>query len=48
VTAAAVAAMVTAYQFTPASGAAGDHARLLGQAFALLRSGLQRGQPPPD
>ena len=47
VTAAAIAAMVTAYQFTPASGAAGDHARLLGQAFALLRSGLERVQPPP-
>jgi AcrR family transcriptional regulator len=47
VTAAAIAAMVTAYQFTPAAGPAGDHAHLLGQAFALLRSGLQRGQPPP-
>jgi AcrR family transcriptional regulator len=47
VTAAAIAAMVTAYQFTPASGAAGDHARLLGQAFALLRSGLERVQTPP-
>jgi AcrR family transcriptional regulator len=47
VTAAAISAMVTAYQFTPTSGAAGDRARLLQQAFALLRSGLQRGQPPP-
>jgi AcrR family transcriptional regulator len=47
VTAAAISAMVTAYQFTPSDGTAADRARLLGQAFALLRSGLQRGQPPP-
>jgi len=47
VTAAAISAMVTAYQFTPASGAAGDRARLLRQTFALLRSGLKRAQPPP-
>jgi AcrR family transcriptional regulator len=47
VTAAAISAMVTAYQFTPADGAAGDRARLLGEAFALLRSGLQRGHPTP-
>jgi AcrR family transcriptional regulator len=47
VTAAAISAMVTAYQFTPASGAAGDRARLLHQAFVLLRSGLQRAQPQP-
>ncbi|MHB8891806.1 MAG: TetR/AcrR family transcriptional regulator [Candidatus Limnocylindrales bacterium] len=47
VTAAAIAAMVTAYQFTPAPGTAGDRVLLLGQAFALLRSGLQRAQPPP-
>ena len=45
VTAAAISAMVTAYQFTPASGAAGDRARLLHQAFVLLGSGLQRAQP---
>jgi AcrR family transcriptional regulator len=47
VTAAAISAMVTAYQFTPSDGTAADRARLLRQAFALLRSGLQRGQPPP-
>jgi len=47
VTAAAISAMVTAYQFTPASGAADDRARLLRQTFALLRSGLQRAPPPP-
>ena len=46
VTAAAISAMVTAYQFTPASGAAGDRARLLRQTFGLLRSGLQRAQSP--
>jgi len=48
VTAAAISAMVTAYQFTPSEATAGDRARLLTEAFALLRSGLQRGQPPPD
>jgi AcrR family transcriptional regulator len=48
VTAAAIAAMVTAYQFTPASAAAVDRGRLLRQAFALLRSGLQGGQSPPS
>jgi AcrR family transcriptional regulator len=47
VTAAAISAMVTAYQFKPASGADGDHARLLHQAFVLLRSGLQGSQPRP-
>ena len=47
VTAAAISAMVTAYQFTPSDGTAADRGRLLQQAFALLRSGLQRGQPPP-
>ena len=47
VTAAAISAMVTAYQFTRASGAAGDRSRLLREAFALLRAGLQRSQPPP-
>jgi AcrR family transcriptional regulator len=47
VTAAAISAMVTAYQFTPAGGTPVDRGRLLKQAFALLRSGLQRGQPPP-
>ena len=47
VTAAAISAMVTAYQFTRASGAAGDRSLLLRQAFELLRSGLQRSQPPP-
>ena len=47
VTAAAISAMVTAYQFTPALGATEDRARLLGQAFTLLRAGLQRAQPPP-
>ena len=41
VTAAAISAMVTAYQFTAASGLAGDRARLLRRSFALLRSGLQ-------
>jgi hypothetical protein len=39
--------MVTAYQFTPVSETAGDRQRLLRQTFALLRSGLQRAQPPP-
>ena len=47
VTAAAISAMVTAYQFTPGSKSAGDRQRLLRQTFALLRSGLQRAQPPP-
>jgi AcrR family transcriptional regulator len=47
VTAAAISAMVTAYQFTPASGTAVDRGVLLEQAFALLRSGLRRGQAPP-
>ena len=41
VTAAAISAMVTAYQFTPADGTADDRGRMLQQAFALLRSGLQ-------
>ena len=48
VTAAAISAMVTGYQFTRASGATGDRSRLLHQAFELLRSGLQRSQPPPS
>jgi AcrR family transcriptional regulator len=48
VTAAAISAMVTAYQFAPADGSAVDRGRLLEEAFALLRSGLRRGQPPPD
>jgi AcrR family transcriptional regulator len=43
VTAAAISAMVTAYQFAPAQGEPGDRRPLLAQAFALLRSGLQRG-----
>jgi hypothetical protein len=47
VTAAAISAMVTAYQFTPADGTADDRGRMLQQAFALLRSGLQRVHPPP-
>ena len=47
VTAAAISAMVTAYQFAPAQGEPGDRRRLLAQAFALLRTGLQRGYPPP-
>jgi AcrR family transcriptional regulator len=47
VTAAAISAMVTAYQFTPVSETPGDRQRLLRQTFALLRSGLQRAQPPP-
>ena len=47
VTAAAISAMVTAYQFTPVFETAGDRQRLLRQTFALLRSGLQRAQPPP-
>ena len=47
VTAAAISAMVTAYQFTPASRPAVDRERMLRQTFALLRSGLQRAQPPP-
>ena len=47
VTAAAISAMVTAYQFTPVSETAGDRQRLLRQTFALLRSGLQRAEPPP-
>jgi AcrR family transcriptional regulator len=45
VTAAAISAMVTAYQFTPTSGTAAERERLLKQSFALLRSGLQRGHP---
>jgi len=48
VTAAAVSAMVTAYQFTPANATASDRRSLLIEAFGLLRSGLQREQPPPD
>jgi AcrR family transcriptional regulator len=48
VTAAGISAMVTAYQFTPRDGALGDRRRLLAETFALLRSGLQRGQPPLD
>jgi AcrR family transcriptional regulator len=48
VTAASISAMVTAYQFTPRDGALSDRRRLLAETFALLRSGLQRGQPPPD
>jgi len=48
VTAAAISAMVTAYQFTPADGSAVDRGVLLEQAFALLRSGLRWGQPSPD
>jgi AcrR family transcriptional regulator len=47
VTAAAISAMVTTYQFTRASGEDGDRSPLLHEAFALLRSGLQRSQPPP-
>ena len=47
VTAAAISAMVTAYQFTPASRAAVDRERMLRQTFALLRTGLQRAQPLP-
>jgi len=47
VTSAAISAIVTAYQFTPADGSAVDRGVLLEQAFALLRSGLQRGQAPP-
>jgi AcrR family transcriptional regulator len=47
VTAVAISAMVTAYQFTPPGGTAGDRGRLLNETFGLLRSGLQRGQPPP-
>src|SRR5664280_2127941 len=48
VTAAAISAMVTAYQLQPASGAAVTRGVLLEQAFALLRSGLRWGQPSPD
>ena len=47
VTAAAISAMVTAYQFTPPGGKSVERGQLLRQAFALLRSGLQGGQPPP-
>ncbi len=47
VTAAAISAMVTAYQFAPADRPAVDRGRLLAEAFAVLRSGLQRGQAPP-
>ena len=47
VTAAAISAMVTAYQFTPASRPAVDRERMLRQTFALLRTGLQRAQPLP-
>jgi AcrR family transcriptional regulator len=47
VTAAAISAMVTAYQFTPSSRAAVDRERILRQTFALLRTGLQRAQPLP-
>ena len=46
VTATAISAMVTAHQFKPTSGAAGDRARMLREAFALLRSGLQQAQSP--
>jgi AcrR family transcriptional regulator len=47
VTAAAISAMVTAYQFTPASGVAVDRERMLRQTFALLRTGLKRPLPLP-
>lgn len=47
VTAAAISAMVTAYQFTPADGTDADRASRLHEAFTLLRSGLQQGSPPP-
>ena len=47
VTAAAISAMVTSHQFTPSDRTDVDRGQLLKQAFALLRSGLQRGQPPP-
>ncbi|MEI8333921.1 MAG: TetR/AcrR family transcriptional regulator [Chloroflexota bacterium] len=46
VTAAAISAMVTAYQFTTADATAGDRGRLLEKTFGLLRSGLQREHPP--
>ncbi len=46
VTAAAISAMVTAYQFTTADATAGDRGRLLEETFGLLRSGLQREHPP--
>lgn len=47
VTAAAISAMVTAYQFSPAQGPGGDRQRQLHEAFAVLRAGLRRGNPPP-
>jgi len=47
VTAAAISAMVTAYQFSPAGGPGGDRQRQLREAFAVLRAGLRRGNPPP-
>ena len=47
VTAAAISAMVPAYQFPPASRPAVDRERMLRQTFALLRTGLQRAQPLP-
>lgn len=47
VTAAAISAMVTAYQFSPARGPGGDRQRQLHEAFAMLRAGLRQGTPPP-
>ena len=52
VTAAAISATVTAFQFAPAGGAPPDPRRLLRECFALLRAGLDRGgvhlsKPPP-
>jgi AcrR family transcriptional regulator len=47
VTAAAVSAIVTTFQFAPSATTRVERERLIRQAFALLRSGLQRGPGPP-
>ena len=44
VTAAAISATVTAFQFTPADDSVGDRMRHLHECFALLRTGLDSGQ----
>jgi AcrR family transcriptional regulator len=47
VTAAAISAIVTTFQFAPSATTTVERERLIREAFALLRSGLQRGPEPP-
>jgi AcrR family transcriptional regulator len=47
VTAAAISAIVTTFQFVPSTTTTAERERLMKEAFALLRSGLQRGPGPP-